>query len=126
MDRTIKYCFHHAGFFMQAEEATEDALLAEDRDELDKVVESLAGVTNVQTTAEEFATIDSDVETAAEVSVSEIVQSLLTQNHSESEDEPQIEVEEVAKDTTAEARVAIQTLRRFAQQQEKGNCLFNP
>ena len=51
-----------------------DALFAEDRDELDKVVESLVGVTNVQTTAEEFATIDSDVEMAAEVSVTEIVQ----------------------------------------------------
>ena len=55
---------------------TEDALFAEDRDELDRVVESLTCVTNVQTTAEEFATIDSNVKTAAEVSVSEIVQSL--------------------------------------------------
>ena len=75
-ERTIKNCFCHAGFFKQAEETTEDALLAEDRDELDKVVESLAGVTNVQTTVEEFAIIDRDVEMAAEVSVSEIVQSL--------------------------------------------------
>ena len=73
-------------------------------------MESLAGVTNVQTTAEEFATIDSYVETAAEISVSEIVQSWQTQIDSESEDEPQMEVEEVAKVTTAEAGVAIQTL----------------
>ena len=65
MEITIKNCFHHAGFFKQAEATIEDALLAEDRDELDKVVESLAGVTNVQTTAGEFATIDSDVESAA-------------------------------------------------------------
>ena len=79
-------------------------------------MESLPGVTNVQTTAEEFATIDSDKEMAAEVSVFEIVQSLQIQNNSESEDEPQIEEEEVAKVTTVEARVAIQTLRRFAEQ----------
>ena len=46
-------------------------------------------------------------------------QSLQTQNDSESEDEPQIK--EVAKVTTAEARVAKQTLRRFAEQQEKGD-----
>ena len=72
-ERTLKNCFGHAGFFKQAEETTEDALLAEDRDELDKVVESLARVPNVQTIAEEFATIDSDVETTVEVSVSEIV-----------------------------------------------------
>ena len=66
------------------------------------------------------------METAAEVSVSEIVQSLQTsQNDSESEDEPQIEVKEVAKVTTEEARVAIQTLRCFAEQQEKGDCLFS-
>ncbi|KAK3714907.1 hypothetical protein RRG08_005377 [Elysia crispata] len=52
------------------------------------------------------------------------MQSLQTQNDSESEDEPQIE--EVAKVTTAEARVATQTLRRFAEQQEKGDCLFSP
>ena len=78
-------------------------------------MESQAGVTNIQTTAEEeFATIDRDVETAAEVSVSEIVQSLQIQNDSESEVELQIEVEEVAKVTTAEARVAIQTLPCFA------------
>ena len=57
--------------------------------------------------------------------MSEIVQSLQTQNDSESEDEPQIEVEEVAKVTTAETRVAIQTLRRFIEQQEKGDCLFS-
>ena len=44
----MKNCFHHAGFFKKTDETTEDALLAEDRDELDKVmVESLAGVTNV-------------------------------------------------------------------------------
>ena len=44
----------------------------------------------------------------------------------ESEDEPQIEVEEVAKVTTAEARVAIQTLRRFAEQQEKWGLSVQP
>ena len=80
---------------------------------------------NVQTTAKEFATIDSD-EMAAEVSVSEIVQCLQAQNDSKSEDEPQIEVEEVAKVTTAKVRVAIQTLRYFAEQQEKSDYLFSP
>ena len=44
------------------------------------------------------------METAAEVSVSEIVQNLQTQNDSVSEDEPQIEVEEAAKVTPGEAR----------------------
>ena len=77
-------------------------------------MESLAGVTNVQTTAEEFDTRDSDVELVAEVSVSEIVQSLQTQNDSESEDEPQIEVEEVAKVTTVEARVVLQNTKKKA------------
>ena len=87
-ERTIKNCFRHAEFFKQAEETTEDALLAEDTDELNQVVESLAGVTNVKTTVEDFATIYSDVEIAAEVLVSEIVQSLQSQNESKSEDEP--------------------------------------
>ena len=36
-----------------------------------------------------------------------------------------IEVEEVAKVTAAEARAAIQTLRRFAEQQEKGDPLIS-
>ncbi|GFO19409.1 tigger transposable element-derived protein [Plakobranchus ocellatus] len=60
----------------------------------------------------------------AEVSVSEIVQTLHSQNEPESDTDEEPQIEETEKKVTpGEARAAIATLWRFAEQQEKGNFL---
>ena len=89
-------------------------------------MESLAGVTFLQTTAQDFVSIDVNVETTAEVSVSELVQIVQSQNCPESESDEEMESQDEAERrvTAGEARAAIATLRRFAAQQEKGDCLF--
>ena len=99
--------------------------LSKDTNELDKALVSLSSVTNVQTTAKIFATIDSDVEINVKISMYEIVQSLQSQNESESEEELHIHAEEVTKVTAAEARTAIKKLPHFAEQQEKVNRLYS-
>ena len=90
-------------------------------------MESLAGVTFLQTTAQDFVSIDVNVETTAEVSVSELVQIVQSQNCPESESDEEMESQDEAERrvTAGEARAAIATRRRFAAQQEKGDCLFS-
>ena len=126
-EKTVKNCFRHAGFSKESD-VTEDPPLVAETDELENAMESLAAVTSLQTTAQDFISIDADVETTAEVSLSELVQSVQSQNNAESESDDETEMEsqdEPERRVTAlEARAAIATLRRFAEQQEKGDCLF--
>ncbi|GFN89278.1 hypothetical protein PoB_001578400, partial [Plakobranchus ocellatus] len=109
-------------------ETAEDVPLApyEETSEPEKAMEALAAMTSVETSAQDFVSIDSNVETTAEVSVSEIVQTLHSQNEPESDTDEEPQIEETEKKVTpGEARAAIATLRRFAEQQEKGDSLFN-
>ena len=127
-EKTIKNCFRHAGFCKEVNvTATEDPPLVTETDELENAMESLAGVTFLQTTAQDFVSIDVNVETTAEVSVSELVQIVQSQNCPESESDEEMESQDEAERrvTAGEARAAIATLRRFAAQQEKGDCLFS-
>ncbi|GFN88431.1 tigger transposable element-derived protein 6 [Plakobranchus ocellatus] len=105
-EQTIKKCFRQPGFLKEAEtesETAEEMLLApyEETSELEKAMEALAAMTSVETSAQDFVSIDSNIETTAEVSVSEIVQTLQSQNKPESDtdEEPQIE-EETEKKVT--------------------------
>ena len=127
-EKTIKNCFRHAGFCKEVNvTATEDPPLVTETDELENAMESLAGVTFLQTTAQDFVSIDVNVETTAEMSVSELVQIVQSQNCPESESDEEMKSQDEAERrvTVGEARAAIATLRRFAAQQEKGDCLFS-
>ena len=125
-EKTIKNCFRHAGFCKEVNvTATEDPPLVTETDELENAMESLAGVTFLQTTAQDFVSIDVNVETTAEVSVSELVQIVQNCPESESDEEMESQDEAERRVTAGEARAAIATLRRFAAQQEKGDCLFS-
>lgn len=127
-EKTIKNCFRHAGFCKEAEVSDSETAEATGTDELKKAMDSLATVRPLQTSAQDFVAIDSEVVTTAEASVSEIVQSMQrqTQNNpdSDSDEEPFVETDK--KVTAGQARAAIDTLRRFAEQNENGDSLFKP
>ena len=76
-------------------------------------------------TTEEYVSFDTEVETTAEMSVSEIVKSMSGTTDPESAEEDDNEITQVPQVLTREAKDALKTLVQYAQQHEQGEKLFS-
>ena len=122
-EETIKNCFRHAGFDRQPQgQETEECSNSPVTSDLHRVMDFLAEKASVDTLPEDFILIDKDLQTTAEMAVSEIIQSC---QRAESESEEEDETEEPPrKITISQARSPLAQLSNFARQQEKGHSLF--
>ena len=113
----VKNCFRHAGFSLEQEiseaesEITTRGVAEEDKD-LGSLFGRLKDVVTVEATLDAFISVDDDVPTTEETSIQQIAADL---RDGESDDEAE---EETVPTTSAEARSALLTLKKFIN--EKG------
>ena len=127
---TVANCFRHAGFVDPSQDNTDTNSVANDPGEsaIEDLLERLQETTAVTVTAEEYVSFDTEVETTAEMSVTEIVKSMsgsgTTDPESAEEDDCECETTQVRHVSTREAKDALKTLVQYAQQHEQGEKLF--
>ncbi|GFO18148.1 hypothetical protein PoB_004465300 [Plakobranchus ocellatus] len=88
-EKTIKNCFHHAGFHIsfaserEVEETAQSSETEASHNEPESLLNSLSKVkgADFETTAEEYLAIDYEVQTTAEMSISEIVNNIQSQDN---------------------------------------------
>ena len=75
---TVANCFRHAGFVDPSQDNTDTNSVTNDPGEsaIEDLLERLQETTAVTVTAEEYVSFDTEVETTAEMSVTEIVKSM--------------------------------------------------
>ena len=124
---TVANCFHHAGFVDPSQDNTDTNSVANDPGEsaIEDLLKRLQETTAVTVTAEEYVSFDTEVETTAEMSVSEIVKSMSGTTDPESAEEDDCKITQVPHVSTREAKDALKTVVQYAQQHEQGEKLFS-
>ena len=107
---TVANCFRHAGFLDTSSANSDidniDTGLADDS-QIESLIEKLDEKTNNTISAEEYISFDMELETTAEISVSEIVSSISDKKDIESDEDACNLVRPDEKVTTAEAKSAL-------------------
>ena len=124
---TVANCFRHAGFVDPSQDNTDTNSVANDPGEsaMEDLLERLQETTAKTVTAEVYVSFDTEVETTAEMSVSEIMKSMSGTKDPESAEEDDCEITQVPQISTHEAKDALKTLVQYAQQLEQGEKLFS-
>ena len=111
----VENCFCHAGFSLEQEILEAESEITRGVAEEDKDLGSLFGrlkdVVTVEATLDAFISVDDDVPTTEETSIQQIAADL---RDGESDDEAE---EETVPTTSAEARSALLTLKKFINEQ---------
>ena len=116
-EETITHCFRHAGFKKPNEDTLATAPTPAD-DNFGGLFTRLSDLISLDTTAEAYTGIDKQLTTTAEMSISDIVADIKSQDDDDEQDEPGEELIATSEQitTAAQARDALMVVRRFLEQ----------